>query len=242
MIQKFKKKPVVIEALKWDGKNFDEVSNFTHNFHGHKVAYEDAEELSIETGFYHIETLEGLMKASPGDWIIKGVNGEFYPCKPDIFEKTYDVASCPVQSKYGEQHRRKPEKCYAKETNQGAENCVFPACHCGLVQSDSGVEEEDKAILDEAKTSGTIIHWFDKWCKESKRGGGVLITTSIKELLTDFYNDYASSKTKELVAEIEKLKELIEKLFKSTGNKIILNMWDEDINIVWEQFKTENNL
>lgn len=110
------------------------------------------------------------------------------------------------------------------------------------IQSDSGVEEEDKAILDEAKTSGTIIHWFDKWCKESKRGGGVLITTSIKELLTDFYNDYASSKTKELVAEIEKLKELIEKLFKSTGNKIILNMWDEDINIVWEQFKTENNL
>ncbi|MEM8971345.1 MAG: hypothetical protein AAGD43_04680 [Pseudomonadota bacterium] len=37
-----------------------------------------------------IDTLEGQMKALPGDWIIKGVNGEFYPCKPDIFEKTYE--------------------------------------------------------------------------------------------------------------------------------------------------------
>ncbi|PRS47537.1 hypothetical protein [Bacillus sp. MZGC1] len=37
-----------------------------------------------------IETLEGTMKASPGDWIIKGVHGEIYPCKPDIFEKTYE--------------------------------------------------------------------------------------------------------------------------------------------------------
>lgn len=90
MIQKFRKKPVVIEALKWDGKNFDDVSNFTQNFHGHKKAYEDAEEGAIKTGCYYISTLEGDMKASPGDWIIKGVNGEFYPCKPDIFEKTYD--------------------------------------------------------------------------------------------------------------------------------------------------------
>lgn len=40
-----------------------------------------------------IETLEGNMKASPGDWIITGVNGERYPCKPDIFEKTYEVVN-----------------------------------------------------------------------------------------------------------------------------------------------------
>jgi hypothetical protein len=38
-----------------------------------------------------IDTLEGTMRANYGDWIIKGVNGEFYPCKPDIFEKTYDI-------------------------------------------------------------------------------------------------------------------------------------------------------
>ena len=42
-------------------------------------------------GMSGIETLEGIMKARPGDWIIKGVKGEFYPCKPDIFEMTYEV-------------------------------------------------------------------------------------------------------------------------------------------------------
>jgi hypothetical protein len=87
---KFRKKPVVIEATLWNGKNFDEVSNFIGENYGHKVAYEDTEERAIKTGNYLITTLEGIMTASAGDWIIKGVNGEFYPCKPDIFEKTYE--------------------------------------------------------------------------------------------------------------------------------------------------------
>jgi hypothetical protein len=89
----YRKKPVVIQAIKWDGTNFDEVSNFTQNFHGHKKAYEDAEEGCLKSGEYYIQTLEGTMTASKGDFIIKGVNGEFYPCKPDIFEKTYDFES-----------------------------------------------------------------------------------------------------------------------------------------------------
>ena len=88
---KFRKKPVVIEAIQWNGKNFDEISNFTKNFLGHKLAYEDAEELSLKTGEYHISTLEGVMTASKNDWIIKGVNGEFYPIKDQIFKKTYDL-------------------------------------------------------------------------------------------------------------------------------------------------------
>lgn len=49
------------------------------------ISYEDA-----DNPYMYIETLEGTMKASVGDYIIKGVNGEFYPCKPDIFEKTYE--------------------------------------------------------------------------------------------------------------------------------------------------------
>ncbi len=89
---KFRKKPVVIEAIEWNGKNFDEVSNFIKQFHGHKVAHEDAEEAALKSGDYYIYTLEGTMTASKGDMIIKGVNGEFYPCKPDIFEKTYEPA------------------------------------------------------------------------------------------------------------------------------------------------------
>jgi hypothetical protein len=89
---KFRKKPVVIEAVQWNGKNFDEVMNFMNVVHGHKVAYEDAEHAAINTGNLLIDTLEGRMIANTGDWIIKGVKGEFYPCKPDIFEATYDPA------------------------------------------------------------------------------------------------------------------------------------------------------
>lgn len=87
---KFRKKPIIIEAIVWNGKNFDEISQFIGEDYGHKLSYEDTEEKAINTGEYFIKTLEGIMKANAGDYIIKGVNGEFYPCKPDIFEKTYE--------------------------------------------------------------------------------------------------------------------------------------------------------
>jgi len=76
---KYRKKPVVIEAVKWTGSNTKEINQFAmpHGVHGSKVV---------------IQTLEGLMEGIPGDWIIKGVKGEFYPCKPDIFEATYEPA------------------------------------------------------------------------------------------------------------------------------------------------------
>ncbi len=76
---KYRKKPVVIEAIQWTGLNDEEMIEFINN-----------DEWSISDPFIIIKTLEGDMKASEGDWIIKGVNGEFYPCKPDIFEKTYE--------------------------------------------------------------------------------------------------------------------------------------------------------
>lgn len=78
---KYRKKPVEIEAIKWNGDNLKEVLDFS------KDAYLGKDDCTL-----FIETLEGDMKASIGDYIIKGVNGEFYPCKPDIFEKTYDKA------------------------------------------------------------------------------------------------------------------------------------------------------
>lgn len=91
-MNKFRKKPVVIEAVQWSAKrkNFDEVMNFMQCFHGNKFNYENAEEEAYKSKELHINTLEGVMTASDLDWIIKGVNGEFYPCKPDIFEKTYE--------------------------------------------------------------------------------------------------------------------------------------------------------
>lgn len=89
-MKKYRKKPVIIEAVQWNGLNFDECMNFMQEHLGSKIAYEDAEERSLKSKTISIRTLEGVMTASKGDYIIKGVNGEFYPCKPDIFEKTYE--------------------------------------------------------------------------------------------------------------------------------------------------------
>ena len=77
---KFRKKPVVIEAVLWTGQNEKEVMDFL----GWRNACCD------EKDGLRIHTLEGTHHASIGDWIIKGVQGEFYPCKPDIFAATYE--------------------------------------------------------------------------------------------------------------------------------------------------------
>ena len=75
---KYRKKPVVIEAVQWTGENTEEL----HNFLGYFIL--------DGLGFLVIQSLEGDHLASPNDWIIKGVKGEFYACKPDIFELTYE--------------------------------------------------------------------------------------------------------------------------------------------------------
>ena len=75
---RYVKKPVIIEAIQWTGGNRDEIFQFV----GPSAYFGDV------TGMV-IKTLEGDHKASEGDFIIKGVAGEFYPCKPDIFSATY---------------------------------------------------------------------------------------------------------------------------------------------------------
>ena len=83
---KYRKKPVVIEAIQFndDAKTLQSLSEFIDN-QDLVVDYSNKDNPKIK-----IETLEGVMEASVGDYIIKGVNGELYPCKPDIFEKTYE--------------------------------------------------------------------------------------------------------------------------------------------------------
>ena len=85
---RYRKKPVVIEAAQLPPAGVDapqELVDFLHSM--------DREwEQSDRDGSIIIHTLEGDMTASPGDWIIKGVQGEFYPCKPDIFAATYEPA------------------------------------------------------------------------------------------------------------------------------------------------------
>jgi len=87
---KFKKKPVTIKAIQYlPPHNCEEVYEFT------QIPWEeghDPEDTCDEDTPMYIKTLEGLMRADPGDWIIKGVRGEYYPCKPDIFNDTYEKA------------------------------------------------------------------------------------------------------------------------------------------------------
>lgn len=94
MTNKYRKKPVVIEAIQWDGKNLRQVIGFidpplTIISYYAGMMWEQYEEVVMKNGLV-IHTLEGEMCATIGDWIIKGIKGEFYPCKPDIFEATYE--------------------------------------------------------------------------------------------------------------------------------------------------------
>jgi hypothetical protein len=92
---KFRKKPVVIEAIQFTGSNFEEVISFGNGKVLHNVTLGGDENGNGHPQGYDkifIPTLEVEMNVSVNDWIIKGVQGEFYPCKPDIFEKTYELA------------------------------------------------------------------------------------------------------------------------------------------------------
>ncbi len=82
-MSRFRKLPVEIEAVQYNGANMDELWDWG----GAEHIFGPAPGLR-EHGY--IETLEGDMEFRPGDWIIKGIKGEFYPCKPDIFEQTYE--------------------------------------------------------------------------------------------------------------------------------------------------------
>jgi hypothetical protein len=86
-MRKFRKKPVVIEAVQFEAGNQEEIAKFMGGVISVVIDQEG------EVAEILIKTLEGDMWAVPGDWIIKGVKGEFYPCKPDIFAATYEEVS-----------------------------------------------------------------------------------------------------------------------------------------------------
>ena len=91
MIKSFVKKPVSVQAVQWTGENVKELSEFMDErkpdgtINRSFVIYGDSRNPCLV-----IPTLEGDHYARIGDWIIRGIKGEFYPCKPDIFEKTYE--------------------------------------------------------------------------------------------------------------------------------------------------------
>ena len=79
-VKQYRKKPVVIDAMQYDGSNYYELRDWTNQ----------PLPATKKNGQFILKTLEGEHIASLGDYIIKGIAGEFYPCKPDIFDKTYE--------------------------------------------------------------------------------------------------------------------------------------------------------
>lgn len=90
---KYRKKPVVIEAEQFF------VENFTQNRYLPEgvIYHHNIQQLQFPEHCFSIKTLEGSLKVSDSDWIIEGIKGEFYPCKPDIFEATYEKVEQPTE-------------------------------------------------------------------------------------------------------------------------------------------------
>lgn len=86
---KYRKKPVVIEAVQWTGKNFQEILNFVAETEGDNAR----SMLAFHQNKLHIKTLESgdnMHVLDKKDWVIRGIKLEYYGCKPDIFEQTYE--------------------------------------------------------------------------------------------------------------------------------------------------------
>ena len=94
MPSKYRKKPVVVEARQWlEADEAYELAEWAGGDYMDDLAGASSKHSEGEDwGLFEVYTLEGSMTVSPGDFIIRGVQGEFYPCKPDIFEATYEEA------------------------------------------------------------------------------------------------------------------------------------------------------
>lgn len=92
MIARYRKRPVVVEAIQFDGQNFDEIYEWARGDKSEADAPVVLEGCGEDPNHLAVETPEGSMSAFPGHWIIKGTAGEFYPCKPEIFAEIYEPA------------------------------------------------------------------------------------------------------------------------------------------------------
>jgi hypothetical protein len=117
---KFRKKPVVVEAVQFeeDGSNWAEI----HQFMGRQCP------ANVPTFYVIVNTVEGDIGARRGDWIIRGVKGEFYPCKPDIFAETYEPATPPpsITPGGGEQPRAEKSALTIKVSKGGESHPYDP--------------------------------------------------------------------------------------------------------------------
>lgn len=92
----FRKKPVEIEAVRNTGE-WAPIIEFLTRFGLHRIPFGSGPPITRnDDGTLNIRTLEGVMRADVGDWIIRGVQGELYPCKPDVFSATYEQVDEPT--------------------------------------------------------------------------------------------------------------------------------------------------
>lgn len=91
-MKKYRKKPLIVEAVQWTGQNTEEIKTWSGNrIVSIPFSTSSPSKLFSPTRYcLQLRTLEGTMIIIIGDWIIKGIKGEFYGCKPDIFEQTYE--------------------------------------------------------------------------------------------------------------------------------------------------------
>ena len=161
-MQKFVKKPVVIEAIQYDGANITEIETFV----GGKLP--TVMNSNKDTQLV-VSTLEGDMKVTKGDYVIKGINGEFYPCKPDIFKSTYDVV----------------------EDNNGILSEGEKRVRTNFNVSSSKTVDEAKQLLAKAinllatDQNDVASYYYDN-----------LNTTQYRELSADYQREVATAKTK----------------------------------------------
>lgn len=118
MLVRATKKPVTVEAIQFlvtnemgsePVNNVKEISRWVGKEKELEITFIQTQDEPFGTYILAIPTLEGVMRAQSGDWIIKGVNGEFYPCKPDIFEKTYTLDKGNGLMDFGEAIRQAKE-------------------------------------------------------------------------------------------------------------------------------------
>lgn len=143
----YRKKPVVIDAIRFNGTNENEVADFV------------GENLHITPdGFLFIHTLEGSMAVSYGDYVIKGVRGEFYPCKPDIFEQTYEsVETRKELDEAAEEYAKTTFKKPYSDNPDEEVTIVEPDKYVGFI---AGAKWDREQMLKEAVEGEVVLNPF----------------------------------------------------------------------------------
>ena len=153
----YRKRPVEIQALRWTGSNLYDVEAFIADPRKGHITFESP------IPVLYLRTLEGIMRVSVDDFVIRGVKGEFYPCKPDIFEATYE----PVK---GSDARRKPDRSINKliysiklaYSRNGRISLTFDSCDfCEEVAYVLDIDASDGEYGDVKICRSCVIKAFD---------------------------------------------------------------------------------